>query len=243
MMSKSRGEKAKGLKVSKNHLITSTIDTMLPLYVDVSGKRIVVFGGGIVAERKIRQILDTDSAGGKMNIEVYSLDFIPSIESMSKQGVIRCFQSDLREQDIGELVKGAFLVLICTDDRPLNDRILKEAAKFELLINYADYGDAFMSSVINKGGFIISVSTAGKGPAMARYMKKKIAALVGEREAKMLQIQSRLRHYLKQRIKDEERRRTILNSVLDDPECWSALDAPIDIAEKDIFRIVGDRYA
>ncbi|MEA2000196.1 MAG: NAD(P)-dependent oxidoreductase, partial [Euryarchaeota archaeon] len=125
---------------------------MLPLYVDVSGKRIVVFGGGIVAERKIRQILDTDSAGGKMNIEVYSLDFIPSIESMSKQGVIRCFQANLREQDIGELVKGAFLVLICTDDRQLNDRILKEAAKFELLINYADYGDAFMSSVINKGG-------------------------------------------------------------------------------------------
>jgi precorrin-2 dehydrogenase/sirohydrochlorin ferrochelatase len=140
-------------------------------------------------------------------------------------------------------LNGAFLILICTDDRQLNDRILKEAAKFELLINYSNYGDAFMSSIINKGGFLISISTAGKGPAMARYMKKKIAALVGEKEEKMLQIQSRLRQYLKQRIKDEERRRTILNSVLDDPECWSALDAPIDIAEKVIFGIVGDRYA
>jgi precorrin-2 dehydrogenase/sirohydrochlorin ferrochelatase len=216
---------------------------MLPLYVDVSDKRIVVFGGGIVAERKIRQILDTNSIDGKTNIEVHSLDFIPQIEAMTKQGVIRCFKSDLWELNIGEIVKGAFLILICTDDRPLNDRILKEAAKFELLINYSNYGDAFMSSVINKGGFIISVSTAGKGPAMARYMKKKIAALVGEKEAKMLQIQSRLRRYLKQRIKDEKRRRKILNSVLDDPECWSALDAPIDIAEKVIFRIVGDRYA
>jgi precorrin-2 dehydrogenase/sirohydrochlorin ferrochelatase len=216
---------------------------MLPLYVDVSDKRIVVFGGGIVAERKIRQILETDSTGGKTNIEVYSLDFIPQIEAMTRQGVIRCFQSNLWELDIGEILNGAFLILICTDDRQLNDRILKEAAKFGLLINYSNYGDAFMSSVINKGGFLISVSTAGKGPAMARYMKKKIAALVGEKEAKMLQIQSRLRYYLKQRIKDEEQRRTILNSVLDDPECWSALDAPIDIAEKDIVRIVGDRYA
>ncbi len=216
---------------------------MLPLYVDVSDKRIVVFGGGVVAERKIRQILDTNSADGKMNIEAYSRDFISQIEAMTKQGVIRCFKSNLWERDIGEIVKGAFLILICTNDRQLNDRILKEAAKFVLLINYSNYGDAFMSSVINKGGFLISVSTAGKGPAMARYMKKKIAALVGEKEAKMLQIQSRLRRYLKQQIKDEERRRTILNSVLDDPECWSALDAPIDIAEKDIFRIVGDRYA
>jgi precorrin-2 dehydrogenase/sirohydrochlorin ferrochelatase len=216
---------------------------MLPLYVDVSGKRIVVFGGGIVAERKIRQILETGSADGEANIEVHSLDFIPQIEVMTKQGVIQCFKSDLWEQDIGEILKGAFLILICTDDRTLNDRILKEAAKFDLLINYSDEGNAFMSSVINRGGFLISISTGGKGPAMARYIKKKISALIGEKEEKMLQIQSSLRQYLKQRIKDEERRRAILSSVLDDPECWSALDAPVDIAEKVIFRIVGDRYA
>lgn len=216
---------------------------MLPLYVDVSDKRIVVFGGGVVAERKIRQILDTDSTGGKTNIEVYSLEFIEQIEAMKKQGLIRCFKLDLWELNIAEILKGAFLILICTDDLPLNDRILKEAAKFELLINYSNCGDAFMSSVINKGGFLISVSTAGKGPAMARYMKKQIAALIGEKEAKMLQIQSRLRRYLKQEINDEERRRMILNSVLDDPECWSALDAQIDIAEKYILMIVRDKYA
>ena len=78
---------------------------------------------------------------------------------------------------------------------------------------------------------------------MARYMKKKISALVGDKEEKMLMIQLNLRQYLKAKIKTEEKRREILNSVLNDPECWAALDAPIDIAEKLIFRIVRDRYA
>ncbi|MHC1599936.1 MAG: hypothetical protein ACXQS5_03835, partial [Candidatus Methanospirareceae archaeon] len=104
-------------------------------------------------------------------------------------------------------------------------------------------GNAFMSSVINKGGFLISVSTMGKGPAMARYMKEKISSLIEEKEEKMLYIQSHLRGYLKERIKDENRRGAILNQVLNDPECWAALDEPVEVAKKLILRIVGDRYA
>lgn len=214
---------------------------MLPLYVDVSGKRIVVFGGGTVAERKICQILETDGAG--LDVEVYSLDFTVRIEELREKGEILCFRCDLWDQNLGELVKGAFLILICTDDETLNSRILKEAAKFDALVNYRHEGDAFMSSVVNKGGFLISISTGGKGPAMARYMKAKISALIEDKEEKMLLIQYNLRSYLKEKIKDEKRRREILNSVLSDPECWAALDAPVEVAEKLILKIVGDRYA
>lgn len=219
---------------------------MLPLYVNVSGKRIVVFGGGGVAERKICQILDTDGAGGekvKLEVEVYSNDFTPRIEELREEGGIQCFRCDLWNQNIEELIKGAFLIIICTDDETLNTRILKEAAKFDVLVNYRDEGDAFMSAVVNKGGFLIAVSTAGKGPAMARYMRIKISALIGDKEEKMLLIQSHLRGYLKEKFKEEKRRREILNGVLSDPECWAALDAPVEVAEELIVKIVGDRYA
>jgi precorrin-2 dehydrogenase/sirohydrochlorin ferrochelatase len=214
---------------------------MLPLYVNVTGKRVVVFGGGEVAERKISQILDTGGAGGM--IEVYSRDFTPRIEELREKGAIRCFRCDLWSRNLREQIKGAFLILVCTDDEALNERILNAAANFDVLVNYRDEGDAFMSAVVNKGGFLISVSTEGKGPAMARYMKKKIAALIGDKEAKMLLIQSYLRGYLKGRIKEEKRRRAILNHVLSDGECWAALDEPVEIAEERIVKLVGDRYA
>jgi len=216
---------------------------MLPLYVDVSGKRIVVFGGGEVAERKIRQILETSGEGKGRDVEVYSLDFTPWIKEKWEKKVIQCFQRDLWDQNLGELMEGAFLILVCTDDETLNERIMKEAANSDALINYRDKGDAFMSSVVNKGGFLISISTGGKGPAMARYMKGKISPLLGDKEEKMLLIQSNLRRYLKEDIKEEPRRRQILNRVLNDPECWAALDAPVEVAEKIIFKLVGDKYA
>ncbi|HJH26621.1 MAG TPA: hypothetical protein C5S37_07560 [Methanophagales archaeon] len=59
---------------------------MLPLYVDLSGKRIVVFGGGTIAERKLRQILETNVESGEINVEVYSRDFTHWIEETREGG-------------------------------------------------------------------------------------------------------------------------------------------------------------
>jgi precorrin-2 dehydrogenase/sirohydrochlorin ferrochelatase len=220
---------------------------MLPLYVAVSGKRIIVFGGGSVAERKIRQILVTcrDSTEGNATIDVYSLAFTPWIAEQCKEQTLHCFHCDLRDQnrDVAELLKEAFLVLICTSDGLLNEQLFAEAAKTDALINYADKGNVFMSSVIKKGGMLISISTDGKGPAMARYLREKISALIGEQEGKMLQIQAYLRGYLKEKIVEEEKRREILNRVLRDFDCWAALDAPVDVAQQRIVKIVEERYA
>ncbi|MBA5942125.1 MAG: bifunctional precorrin-2 dehydrogenase/sirohydrochlorin ferrochelatase [Methanophagales archaeon] len=233
---------------------------MLPLYTDLSGKRIVVFGGGDVAERKICQILETGGGmevewdgkwrgrrkRGNARIEVYSIDFTPRIEEFCKKNEIRCFRCDLWDQNLEELLKGAFMILICTSDEPLNNRIFEEAEKSDtfMLINYKDNGNAFMSSVINKGGIVISISTGGEVPAMARYMKEKIAPLIGDKEEKMLYILAQLRDYLKETVKDETRRKKILSSVLSDSACWSTLDEPlpVEIAKNCIFKIVEERY-
>ncbi|MBE0515823.1 MAG: bifunctional precorrin-2 dehydrogenase/sirohydrochlorin ferrochelatase [Methanophagales archaeon] len=217
---------------------------MLPLYIDLSDKRILVFGGGSVAERKICQILETgeDVKEGKVKVEVYSLDFTSRVEELCEKRTIQCFRGNLWDQNVEELLKGAFLILICTNDEALNDYIFNEAAKFEVLINYRDKGNAFMSSVLNKGGFLISISTGGKGPALARYLKEKIASLIGDKEEKMLYIQKQLREYLKERINDERRRKEILTCVLSDYDCWDVLDDPLEVAKERIFRIVEDKY-
>jgi precorrin-2 dehydrogenase/sirohydrochlorin ferrochelatase len=217
---------------------------MLPLYVNVSDKRIIVFGGGDVAERKICQILELvgDIKGRDANVEVYSLNFTPRIEELWEMKKIQCFRCDLWDKNLEELIKGAFLILICTSDELLNSHILNAAEKNEVLINYRDKGNAFMSSIVNKAGFLISISTRGKGPAMARYLKERITSLIGDKEEKMLYIQNNLRGILKEKIADEGKRKEILNSVLSDSDCWSALDAPIEVAERRIWRIVETKY-
>jgi len=235
-----RHTKGKNLK----RRLTNYENTMLPLCIDLSGKRIIVFGGGSVAERKISQILETgeDVKGGRVKVEVYSLDFTSRIEELCEKGTIQCFRCNLWDQNVEERIKGAFLIIICTNDDALNDCIFNEAAKFEVLINYSDKGNAFMSSVLNKGGILISISTGGKGPALARYLKEKIASLIGDKEEKMLYIQKQLREDLKEKIKDERRRKEILTCVLSDSDCWGVLDDPLEVAKERIFRIVEDKY-
>lgn len=217
---------------------------MLPLYLDVSGKRIIVFGGGSVAERKICQILETcgDITEGELNVEVYSLDFSSRMKELCEKGKIQCFSCNLWDQNLEELIKGAFLILICTDDEALNNRIFNGAVKSDSLINYSDRGDAFMSSVIKRGGLLVSISTGGKGPAMAHYMKEKISSLIGEKEEKMLYIQRYLREHFKEEISNGKRRREILICVLSDSDCWDALDEPVEVAKERIFKIVEERY-
>jgi hypothetical protein len=105
---------------------------MLPLYVAVSGKRALVFGGGSVAERKICRILEIGTQGteGHLNIEVYSREFTPRIEAMQERGEIQCFRCDLWDQnvDVGELIKDAFLIIICTSNDTLNEHLSTESA-------------------------------------------------------------------------------------------------------------------
>ncbi|RZN37478.1 MAG: hypothetical protein EFT35_06130 [Methanophagales archaeon ANME-1-THS] len=98
---------------------------MLPLYIEVSDKRIIVFGGGGVAERKICQILETGSEIPEKNpnLEVYSLKFTPRIKALCEAKKIHCVQCDLWNKNVEELIKGAFLILICTSDERLNARI------------------------------------------------------------------------------------------------------------------------
>jgi len=98
---------------------------MLPLYVDLSGKRIVVFGGGTIAERKLRQILETNVESGEITVEVYSRDFTHWIEEMREKGEIQCFRCDLRTQNLEDLVKGAFLTLVFSVLSSVHTRVKK----------------------------------------------------------------------------------------------------------------------
>ena len=214
--------------------LPANIYEMFPMFVDISAKRVVVFGGGNVAERKVRQILES----GCRNIEVYSLDFADELKKRYRNGEIECIKCDLWHADIDKIVEGAFIVIICTDDDALNERIYEIARFSSSLVNYGDKGDMFMSSVIRKDGFIIAISTSGSSPAMARRMKRRIASVICDDDAKMLRIQTWLRAHLRNFVHDPNQRREILNNVLNSSECWEALDDDIESAKARIANFV-----
>ncbi|MDI6896659.1 precorrin-2 dehydrogenase/sirohydrochlorin ferrochelatase family protein [Methanocella conradii] len=189
----------------------------LPLFIDFSGKKVVIFGGGAVGERKARYF-----AGAE--VTVVSREFTQCLEEMGRDGVVRLDCRSVGSDDVASLIEGAFLVVAATGDKALNDEITRIAVERGILANNAT-GDspAIVPSLVKKGDIMVAISTGGRSPAIAKYLRKRLELALGDDIGHMLSLQEAARDALKSIEKDQKRREQILWEILEDAEVWEAL--------------------
>jgi len=140
--------------------------TFYPVFLNLTGRRCVIIGGGQIAEGKISKLLDS---GAK--IIVISPDATQGIRSFAERGQI---ELDLRKYQEGDL-QGAFLVIAATNDRVVNQEIFEEAEKQGILLNAVDDMPrcSFIApSIVEKGPVTVAISTGGASPALARKLRE-----------------------------------------------------------------------
>ena len=134
---------------------------LYPLFMDVSGSRCVVVGGGGVASRKARGLL-----GSGARVVVVSPEVAPEIEAMD-------VTVERRPYAPGDLA-GAALAFAATDRREVNAAVAREARENGIPVNVADRpadGDFALPSVLRRGGLQVAVSTGGASPSLARKIR------------------------------------------------------------------------
>jgi siroheme synthase-like protein len=134
---------------------------LYPLFMDVSGIRCVVVGGGGVASRKVRGLLESGA-----RVVVVSPKVSPEIEAMS-------VTVERRPYAPGDLA-GASLAFAATDRREVNAAVTREARENGIPVNVADRpaeGDFALPSVLRRGGLQVAVSTGGASPTLARKIR------------------------------------------------------------------------
>jgi precorrin-2 dehydrogenase / sirohydrochlorin ferrochelatase len=185
-----------------------------PLFIDFTGRDVVIFGGGPVGERKAAYF-----AGA--NVTVVSREFTPGLESM--EGV-RLVRQNIVAADVPGLIKDAFLVVAATGDTALNREITRIAGEAGVLANSAG-GDSgvILPAKIVRDEIVIAVSTGGTSPAMARFIRQRLESSLGAELADMARLQSSLRETLKKEVPSQEERERLLWKVLEDPAIWEAL--------------------
>lgn len=205
---------------------------MLPLILDLTGRKVVIFGGGPVGARK---------AGffrGEGRVTVASRSFVRELRGMDVERV----EIDLRtasDPDIRNLMEGAFLVIAALPDPAMNNRILELARASGILCNSASGhpGDVLIPSVGKGRSHIVAVTTFGRSPAMARYIREKVNRNLHEMDM-MIDLQDRARRALRGIEPSQERRSAILREILSDRAAWEALSRGGDAA----WEYVGRRY-
>lgn len=135
--------------------------------------RCVVVGGGEVAARKIRALLDS---GAKLT--VISPELQPQLAEWRDAGQIL---HEARPYQSGDLL-GAFLVIAATDRRDVNAAVAAEARERGLLCNVADDpGSSTFHTLgaVMRGDVLLAVATGGDSPALSAHIRRKLEATFG----------------------------------------------------------------
>ncbi len=193
----------------------------LPLMLDLSGRKVVIFGGGSVGERKAELFCSCAET------TVVSLGFSERLREMEACGMVRLARLDLSgatDSELRELVTGAFLVIPATSDSSLNRKITAIAGESDILINQVDtLGSVVIPSVIKRGDLVIGISTLGRSPAVSKYSRRKIESLITPQYSDMIRLQDELRSYLKEHVSEQKKRKELLWKVLENENVWESL--------------------
>jgi precorrin-2 dehydrogenase / sirohydrochlorin ferrochelatase len=177
---------------------------LYPIFLNLDGKRCVVVGGGAVANRKARKLLQA-----RAEVVAISPEVKPELESVATEVHRRPYRA-------GDL-EGASLVFAATNLREVNAAVTREARGRGIPVNVADEpseGDFALPSVLRRGQLQVAVSTGGASPTLARRVRYELESAFGSEWAGVVEALGRAR-------RDGRRAEEELEEVVE--ECLSRL--------------------
>jgi precorrin-2 dehydrogenase/sirohydrochlorin ferrochelatase len=142
--------------------------TCYPIALVLAEKPCLVVGGGEIADGKLDALL---LAGA--DVTVVSPEVRPRIAELAAEGQITLRQRPYQTSDLD----GAFLVIAATDDNALNAQVVTEARAAGILaqaVDFIPYCDFFAVAVVRRGDLQLGISTNGRSPAFARWMRERL---------------------------------------------------------------------
>ena len=139
-----------------------------PVFLNLSGKKCVVAGGGQVALRKVTTLLQYGA-----DVTVISPRLCKGMGELDCAGKIKVRR---RSYQAGDL-EGAYIAIIATGNRSINRQASLEAGLNKIPVNVVDdagLSDFIVPSIVRRGSVSIAISTAGKSPALARKLRSKL---------------------------------------------------------------------
>ena len=191
---------------------------LYPMLVDLGGKRCVVIGGGAVAERKVRRLLECGA-----EVQVVSPAVTDQLAGLAGAGRIGLQQRPVLPLDL----TGAFLVFVATNDPGVNRAVAEAAHGQNSLVNVADDPAAcsfHVPSVLQRGDLTLTISTRGGSPALARKLRQRLEATIGPEFEAFLAALRTLREQAQARIADPAARQALYRRALESDLFEAAAD-------------------
>ena len=199
---------------------------LFPMFLKLEGRQCLVVGSGRVGEPKIEGLLETGA-----RIRVVSLDASPAVREWARTGKLELELRSFSDDDLN----GAFLAVVATNSRTLNERIYREAQRRGVLCNVVDVPDLcdfYYPAVVNRGDLQIAVSTAGKSPSLAQKIRQQLEKQFGPGYAAWVAELGETRRLILASDLDKERKLDLLHSRASREALEAALAETPELAAK-----------
>jgi uroporphyrin-III C-methyltransferase/precorrin-2 dehydrogenase/sirohydrochlorin ferrochelatase len=178
---------------------------LLPVFLTLAGRRVLVVGGGPVAASKLRALL-----AAAADVTVVAPEVCPDIEAAGVTILRRRFApSDL----------DAAWFVVAAAPPEVNRAVADAAAARRLFVNAVDdpaHASAFLGGVVRRDGVTLAISTDGHAPGLAGLLREALDAVLPNEVGEWLNVARRERAAWRQAGIPMNERRPLLLRALND---------------------------
>jgi uroporphyrin-III C-methyltransferase/precorrin-2 dehydrogenase/sirohydrochlorin ferrochelatase len=173
----------------------------LPLFADLAQRAVLVVGGGVVAERRVTQLLEARAA-----VTVVAPELSERLTELAAEGAI----THLAKAYAGDALDSFWLVVAATDDQATNAAVAAAALAAKRFCNVVDdprSSTFIMPAIVDRSPVTIAIGSSGLSPVLARWIKGVIETLLPARLGALADLAGRWRQRVRERIADPTERR------------------------------------
>lgn len=194
-----------------------------PLFVDITESEFLVVGSGKVAGRKLATL---QKFTGRITVVTEDTDYV--------NDSVRVVHKSYSADDL----QGMHYVLAATDSEEINLRIASDCREKGILCDvsvHPEQGDFIFPGVVKRGDITVAVTTDGRSPAVARYVRETIDEMLPEYLDRVLDIAEEYRYKVAEVTEDRVVRRALNRKIVE-----LLVSTGGEAAEQDIDRIISE---
>ena len=136
-----------------------------PMFVDLSDKNVVVVGGGNIATRRVKTLLQFTR-----NVMAVAPRMTPELVELGKAGMVTIQQRPVKQSDLAM----AYMVIAATNDHKLNDEIYRVCKEEGIYVNIADDKekcDFYFPGIFMQDELVVGITASGLDHKKARRVR------------------------------------------------------------------------
>lgn len=184
-----------------------------PFFMEISGKKGVIVGGGRVAARKVEKLT---AFGPHLTVIAPRIEECVRVQEKLFQenaAASLCFcEREFESEDL----EGADFVIAATDDEALNGRISEYCMARRIPVNVVDDREKcsfFFPALVREGSLTVGISTDGKSPLAASRVREEISRCLPEGIGEIIDLMGQVRPHVRKLDVEEADRKQILGKM------------------------------